>query len=108
MTGTTAPRPWALIVGASSGFGEATSLDLAREGLDICGAHSARRSAMRAGLAGRARRRTFRPGEAGRAAGGRRARWHASPGLMSTAPTGAAQDGAAQLVPGRGTFSIGP
>src|SRR5579875_3003649 len=46
MTGTTAPRPWALIVGSSSGFGEATSLELAREGLDIFGVHFDRRSAM--------------------------------------------------------------
>ncbi|MGH9469627.1 MAG: SDR family oxidoreductase [Terriglobia bacterium] len=37
--------PWALIVGASSGFGEATSLELAREGLNVFGVHLDRRSA---------------------------------------------------------------
>lgn len=38
--------PWALIVGASSGFGEATSLELARAGLNIFGVHLDRRTAM--------------------------------------------------------------
>ena len=38
--------PWALIVGCSSGFGEATSLELAREGLNIFGVHFDRRSGM--------------------------------------------------------------
>lgn len=38
--------PWALIVGCSSGFGEAASLELAREGLNIFGVHLDRRSAM--------------------------------------------------------------
>src|SRR5438309_11388514 len=37
---------WALIIGASSGFGEATSLELARSGLNIFGVHFDRRSAM--------------------------------------------------------------
>lgn len=46
MTETPAPTPWALIVGSSSGFGEATSLELAREGLNIAGVHFDRRSAM--------------------------------------------------------------
>ena len=40
------PRLWALIIGSSSGFGEATSLELAREGLDIFGVHFDRRSNM--------------------------------------------------------------
>ncbi len=30
---------WALLLGASSGFGEATSLELARSGFNICGVH---------------------------------------------------------------------
>ena len=40
------PAPWALIVGSSSGFGEATSLELARAGLNIFGVHFDRRSAL--------------------------------------------------------------
>jgi NAD(P)-dependent dehydrogenase (short-subunit alcohol dehydrogenase family) len=35
----TAPAPWALILGASSGFGEATSIELARSGFNIFGVH---------------------------------------------------------------------
>lgn len=46
MTGTSGPTPWALIVGSSSGFGEATSLELARSGLNIFGVHFDRRSAL--------------------------------------------------------------
>jgi enoyl-[acyl-carrier protein] reductase III len=46
MTETSAQEKWALIVGCSSGFGEATSLELAREGLNILGVHFDRRSAM--------------------------------------------------------------
>lgn len=46
MSETLTPTPWALIVGSSSGFGEAVSLELAREGLNIFGVHFDRRSAM--------------------------------------------------------------
>jgi enoyl-[acyl-carrier protein] reductase III len=41
-----ADRQWALILGASSGFGEATSLELARSGYDILGVHLDRRSTL--------------------------------------------------------------
>ncbi len=44
MTGVGGPTRWALIVGSSSGFGEATSLELARAGLNIIGVHFDRRS----------------------------------------------------------------
>ena len=37
---------WALILGASSGFGEATGLELARSGLHICGIHLDRRGTL--------------------------------------------------------------
>jgi NAD(P)-dependent dehydrogenase (short-subunit alcohol dehydrogenase family) len=40
----TEPTPWSLIVGSSSGFGAATSLALARAGLNIYGVHFDRRS----------------------------------------------------------------
>jgi NAD(P)-dependent dehydrogenase (short-subunit alcohol dehydrogenase family) len=46
MTKTAGPTPWALIVGSSSGFGEATSLELAGAGLNIFGVHFDRRSAL--------------------------------------------------------------
>jgi enoyl-[acyl-carrier protein] reductase III len=38
--------PWALVVGSSSGFGEAVSLELARAGLNIFGVHFDRRTTM--------------------------------------------------------------
>ncbi len=38
--------PWGLIVGSSSGFGAAASLELARSGLNILGVHFDRRSNM--------------------------------------------------------------
>jgi enoyl-[acyl-carrier protein] reductase III len=44
MTKTGERTPWALIIGSSSGFGEATSLELARAGLNIFGVHFDRRS----------------------------------------------------------------
>ena len=37
---------WALILGASSGFGEATAVELARHGFDIFGVHLDRRATM--------------------------------------------------------------
>ena len=37
---------WAVILGASSGFGEATALELARRGMDIVGVHLDRRVTM--------------------------------------------------------------
>lgn len=40
------PVQWALIIGSSSGFGEALSLELARSGLGIFGVHFDRRSAQ--------------------------------------------------------------
>lgn len=41
-----ASAPWALILGASSGFGEATSLELARSGYNIFGVHMDMRSTL--------------------------------------------------------------
>ena len=38
--------PWALILGASSGFGEATSVELARAGMNIFGVHMDRRDKL--------------------------------------------------------------
>jgi len=46
MTTQAEPVRWALIIGSSSGFGEALSLELARSGLDIFGVHFDRRSAQ--------------------------------------------------------------
>ncbi len=37
---------WAVILGASSGFGGATSVELAKAGINICGVHFDRRSSM--------------------------------------------------------------
>src|SRR6185369_7630910 len=39
-------RRWALILGASSGFGEATARELAHRGFSICGVHLDRRAGM--------------------------------------------------------------
>jgi len=43
---TDARQPWALILGASSGFGEATARALAAAGYDIAGVHLDRRQGM--------------------------------------------------------------
>lgn len=37
---------WALILGASSGFGAATARTLAKEGMDVCGVHLDRKSTL--------------------------------------------------------------
>jgi enoyl-[acyl-carrier protein] reductase III len=39
-------KPWALILGASSGFGAATARELASAGYNICGVHLDRKSTM--------------------------------------------------------------
>jgi len=46
MTENVSPTPWGLIVGSSSGFGAAVSLELARSGLNIFGVHFDRRQNM--------------------------------------------------------------
>jgi NAD(P)-dependent dehydrogenase (short-subunit alcohol dehydrogenase family) len=61
---------WALILGASSGFGEATSLALAADGYSICGVHLDRRQGMahvdeiKAGIAEHGREALFFNGNA--------------------------------------------
>ena len=42
----TASSDWALILGASSGFGEATALELARAGMNIAGVHLDRKASL--------------------------------------------------------------
>ena len=39
-------KEWALILGASSGFGEAVSLELARSGMNIFGVHLDRKNTL--------------------------------------------------------------
>ena len=46
MTHGSGPTPWALVVGSSSGFGEATCRELAKAGINIFGVHFDRRSAV--------------------------------------------------------------
>ena len=46
MTENASPTPWGLILGSSSGFGAAVSLELARSGLNILGVHFDRRQNM--------------------------------------------------------------
>ena len=46
MTTSKLAGKWALILGASSGFGAATSRELARNGVNIIGVHLNRRGAM--------------------------------------------------------------
>ena len=46
MTASGLKGKWALILGASSGFGAATSRELARQGMNIIGVHLDRRGAM--------------------------------------------------------------
>ena len=42
----TESKKWALILGASSGFGRATSIELARTGFNIFGVHLDRRATL--------------------------------------------------------------
>src|SRR5437764_4725490 len=44
--GAMSKQPWALVLGASSGFGEATAVELARAGMNIWGVHMDRRDKL--------------------------------------------------------------
>ena len=46
MSSQTSKQPWALILGASSGFGEAIAVELARAGMNIFGVHMDRRDKL--------------------------------------------------------------
>jgi NAD(P)-dependent dehydrogenase (short-subunit alcohol dehydrogenase family) len=46
MSSHTSKQPWALILGASSGFGEAIAAELARAGMNIFGVHMDRRDKL--------------------------------------------------------------
>ncbi|MCI0442393.1 SDR family oxidoreductase [bacterium] len=46
MTTKFGDQDWGLILGASSGFGEATALELSAQGMNICGVHLDRRSTL--------------------------------------------------------------
>ena len=46
MSSHTSKQPWALILGASSGFGEAIAVELARAGMNIFGVHMDRRDKL--------------------------------------------------------------
>ena len=48
----TTPRNWALVLGASSGFGEATALAFARAGRNVFGVHLDRRATQRRDVRG--------------------------------------------------------
>lgn len=50
---TTTKKDWALVLGASSGFGAATSLAMAARGINVCGVHLDRRSTIGAAIATR-------------------------------------------------------
>jgi NAD(P)-dependent dehydrogenase (short-subunit alcohol dehydrogenase family) len=70
MTSSDSRQPWALILGASSGFGEATAIALAAAGYDICGVHLDRRQGLahvdeiKAAIEGHGRRALFFNGNA--------------------------------------------
>ena len=46
MSKTFGNQDWAVILGASSGFGEAASLELSRQGMNICGIHLDRKGTL--------------------------------------------------------------